>query len=65
VTPRADSYDDVLAQVRLVWAPGIAEDWMRSANAFLEGARPIDVLALRGPGEVLEALAAVRSGAYA
>ncbi|MDQ2737669.1 MAG: DUF2384 domain-containing protein [Actinomycetota bacterium] len=38
-----------------------ATTWMSSANAHLDGARPIDVLALRGPGPVL---AALDSGAW-
>ncbi len=41
-----------------------ATTWMSSANAHLDGARPIDVLALGGPGPALEALdAGARGGA--
>jgi hypothetical protein len=38
---------------------------MHSQNAHLDGARPMDVLALRGPDEVLEALDATIAGSYA
>ena len=48
--------EHVLARVRLTWDGSSAVIWMNSSNAHLEGARPVDVLALRGPGPVLEAL---------
>ena len=57
--------DAVVAQLLLLWDPGIVPDWLTSANGHLDGARPIDVLKLRGPAEVLEAVAAEASGAYA
>jgi len=40
-------------------------DWMTSANGFLDNAKPIDVLLRRGPADVVEALKATISGAYA
>jgi uncharacterized protein (DUF2384 family) len=40
-------------------------DWMTTGNGFLEGARPIDVLLQRGSAEVIDALEASLSGAYA
>lgn len=42
-----------------------AKEWLTGANAFLEGARPIDVLRQRGSAEVVDALDAEMSGAYA
>jgi len=51
-----DDIDRVLARVRQVWAEPAATTWMTSSNAHLSGARPIDVLALHGPGPVLDAL---------
>ena len=48
--------EHVLARVRLFWDGDSALIWMNSANAHLDGARPIDVLNLRGPGPVLAAL---------
>jgi uncharacterized protein (DUF2384 family) len=40
-------------------------DWMAASNGFLEGARPIDVLLQGGSAEVIDALEASLSGAYA
>ena len=57
--------EHVLARVRLVWGEPAAATWMISANAHLGGARPVDALALRGPGPVLEALDAETWGGAA
>lgn len=57
--------EHVLARVRLVWSEQTALTWMTSANAELGGTRPIDVLTLRGPGPVLEALDASAWGGAA
>ena len=57
--------EHVLARVRLVWAEPSATDWMMSSNAHLGGARPVDVLNLRGVGPVLEALDAAAWGGAA
>lgn len=57
--------EHVLARVRLVFAEPSAGVWMTSANTYLSGARPIDVLALSGPGPVLEALDAQTWGGSA
>lgn len=57
--------DYVLAFALLVWEEPVALEWLESANSFLDGARPIDVLAERGPREVVEALDAAYNGAYA
>jgi hypothetical protein len=55
----------VLAAAFSLWSPRIAVIWMMSRNAHLSGASPIDVLAIDGPREVIEALDAVASGSYA
>lgn len=57
--------EHVLARTRLVWSEPAATTWLTSANAHLSGARPIDVLALRGVGPVLEALDAGAWGSAA
>jgi uncharacterized protein (DUF2384 family) len=57
--------DHVLARVLLVWTPDVAVDWLTGSNSYLDGARPIDVLRVRGSAEVLEALDAAASGAFA
>lgn len=65
VAPVLIDLEHVLARVRLVWAEPAAATWMTSANAHLSGARPVDVLTLRGPGPVLEALDAETWGGAA
>jgi hypothetical protein len=63
--PQPEDLTTVRRRVREVWAEPVAEVWMVSANAHLGGARPVDVLALSGPAEVLAALDAVEAGGYA
>lgn len=57
--------DHVVALAVQTWHPVIVMEWMSSANGFLEGARPLDVLLQRGSAEVIDALKATLSGAYA
>ncbi|PKQ24902.1 MAG: hypothetical protein CVT65_00850 [Actinobacteria bacterium HGW-Actinobacteria-5] len=57
--------DHVLARALLLWTPAVAIDWLAGSNAYLDGARPIDVLRIRGAAEVLDALDAAAAGAYA
>lgn len=65
VAPLLIDLEHVLARVRLVWSGKSAVIWLESANAYLGGARPIDVLRLQGPGPVLEALDAASWGGAA
>jgi uncharacterized protein (DUF2384 family) len=65
VAARLLDLDHVAALAAQTWAPEVVMDWMTSANGFLEGARPIDVLVQRGAAEVVDALKATLSGAYA
>lgn len=62
---RLQDLDYVLSRAQLVWAPQIAVTWLESSNGFLDGARPIDRLRSHGPAEVLGALDATLSGAFA
>lgn len=57
--------DHVVALAVQVWDPEVVMDWMTTGNGFLEGSEPIDVLLQRGPAEVVDALKATISGAYA
>jgi uncharacterized protein (DUF2384 family) len=57
--------EHVLARARLVWGETAARNWLEGANAYLGGARPIDVLQLSGPAPVLEALDAETWGGSA
>lgn len=57
--------DHVVALAVQTWHPVIVMDWMTTANGFLDGAQPLDVLLQRGSAEVIDALKATLSGAYA
>ena len=57
--------DHVMALAAQTWHPAVVMDWLTTGNGFLEGARPIDVLLQRGSSEVIDALEASLSGAYA
>ena len=39
--------------------------WLRSANAFLQGASPLDWLKVHGPSQVIAAFDAAEAGSYA
>ncbi|MFD6894722.1 antitoxin Xre/MbcA/ParS toxin-binding domain-containing protein [Rhodococcus sp. NPDC060086] len=57
--------EHVLARARLVWGEEAARIWLESANVYLDGGRPIDVLQLSGPAPVLEVLDAETWGGAA
>ncbi|MEO5680818.1 MAG: hypothetical protein ABIS47_14250 [Acidimicrobiales bacterium] len=58
--------DHVLAHALLVWADAsVARDWLTTANAHLDGLRPVAWLQLHGSAGVVEALRAEAAGAYA
>jgi len=65
VAARLLDLEHVLALAMQAWDPAVAMDWMNSANGFLLGAAPIEVLRQRGSAEVIDALEATLSGAYA
>ena len=48
--------DHVVAKALLLWPPKAAIDWLEGTNSYLDGARPIDVLRLRGSADVVRAL---------
>ncbi len=55
----------VLVRALQVFAPTAATQWLVGHEPFLNDARPIDVLAVRGAGPLIEALDAIAAGAYA
>ncbi len=55
----------VLARALQIFAPSVATQWLVGHEPFLNEARPIDVLAVRGAGPLIEALDAIAAGAYA
>lgn len=56
--------DHVMARAQLVFTPKVARQWLTGSNNYLDGARPIDVLRMRGSSEVIDALDAAMQGAY-
>jgi hypothetical protein len=65
VAPLLVDLDHVVGRLILVWDESLVADWLTSSNAFLEGARPIDVIATRGTSEVVEAIEAEAAGTFA
>lgn len=63
--PALIDLEHVYSRARLVWGGDAARIWMESANVFLEGARPVDVLVTEGPARVLQALDAEMWGGAA
>lgn len=55
----------VVGSAAEIWDERIVATWLRSPNGFLNGSRPIDVLVLEGPVEVLGALDATAGGTFA
>ncbi len=62
---RVVDLDHVLDRLLAELHPEEAGVWLSSPNAHLGGGRPIDVLLIRGPGRVLDAVDALAEGAYA
>ena len=57
--------DHVVARVVSWLGSDMTMSWLNGPNAFLDGARPIEVLRTRGSSEVIDALDAEMSGAFA
>jgi hypothetical protein len=58
--------DHVMAHALLVWADErVARDWLTTANAHLDGVRPVDWIRMHGTADVVDALRAEGAGAYA
>ncbi len=57
--------DYVIARAGLLWNPPVISAWLTGHNAFLDGARPIDVLKTVGSTPVIEALDQELAGGYA
>lgn len=56
---------DVITRALQVFAPDTAMRWLVGQEPFLDHARPIDVLALKGVAPLIEALDGIDAGAYA
>jgi hypothetical protein len=46
----------VRARLRELWTDPVIDVWLTSTNSHLDGARPIDVLALNGVETVMDAI---------
>ena len=57
--------DYVIARAGLLWKPSVIGSWLNGSNAFLDGARPIDVLRATGSAPVIDALDQELAGGYA
>lgn len=56
---------DVLTRVHQVFNPTLAARWLIGHEPFLGGARPVDVMGIRGAAPVIDALDAIASGGFA
>jgi len=63
--PALIDLEHIYSRARLVWGGESARIWMESANVFLGGARPLDVLLTEGPARVLQTLDAEMWGGAA
>jgi hypothetical protein len=62
---RLSDLDFILDRLLLELYPDQIGPWLLGSNAHLGGARPIDVLRLKGPAAVLPAIDAMVTGAFA
>jgi transcriptional regulator with XRE-family HTH domain len=65
VAQRIIALDAVVAELLLVWDRSLIAGWLANPSPQLRGARPLDVLRQRGPGEVIDAVRAEAAGAFA
>ncbi len=54
----------VRERLSALWTDPPIEVWLTSTNAHLDGARPLDVVALNGPGPVMEAIEIEVAGGF-
>ncbi|HEV2069486.1 MAG TPA: hypothetical protein VGR26_06810, partial [Acidimicrobiales bacterium] len=54
----------LVREVLRVWHPAVAVSWLSHANAYLHGARPMDVFVASGSEDVLDALRQTAAGSF-
>lgn len=54
----------VRGALREIWVDTVIEDWLSGRNAFLDGARPIDVLTANDLPQVMDAVRQEIEGGY-
>lgn len=52
----------VVSQAKLLWGRKAVTEWFLGSNAYLDGSRPVDVLAAHRFSEVMDALEAAQYG---
>lgn len=58
--------EHVVIRARLLWGDDdVVNAWLTGRNGFLDGARPIDVIATQGSGPAIDALDQATAGAFA
>jgi uncharacterized protein (DUF2384 family) len=65
MTRRVIDLHDVFNRALQVFRPEHAVKWFVGSEPFLNGARPIDLLALRGAAPLIEALSGIEAGGIA
>lgn len=66
VAQRLRDLDRIISGAKRLWGDrDVVLDWLEGPNAYLGWASPIDVVRLRGPSEVLDAIEEESSGGYA
>lgn len=65
IAKRVMAMHEVLTRALQIHKPRTAMDWLVGNDPFLNHARPIDVLLLRGSAPLIEALEAFDSGGFA
>jgi len=62
---RIVALNEVITRALRQFAPSVAALWLMGSEPLLDGARPLDVLALQGSAAVIRALEGIEAGAYA
>jgi len=62
---RVDALEHVMSSLLRLYEPDAAREWLSGFNPQLGGRRPIDLIRLGRTRELLDAIAAERSGAFA
>ena len=62
---KVSDLDHVMNRLLMELYPQQAMQWLQGSNAHLNFGRPMDVLIIKGPSKVLDAIDALSTGSYA
>ena len=62
---KVSDLDHVMNRLLMELYPEQAMQWLRGSNSHLNFGRPMDVLIIKGPSKVLDAIDALSTGSYA